>query len=62
MKKQTIALVGNPNAGKSTLFNGLTGLNQSVANFAGITVEKKVGSFSHENFNAKIVDLASILI
>ncbi len=39
-----VALVGNPNSGKSTLFNQLTGLNQKIANFPGITVEKKTGS------------------
>jgi ferrous iron transport protein B len=38
-----IALVGNPNSGKSTLFNVLTGLNQKIGNFPGVTVEKKTG-------------------
>ncbi|MDX1903455.1 MAG: ferrous iron transport protein B [Thermonemataceae bacterium] len=41
-----IALIGNPNSGKSSLFNQLTGLNQKVANFAGVTVEKKTGYFT----------------
>ncbi|HEX4852193.1 MAG TPA: FeoB small GTPase domain-containing protein, partial [Puia sp.] len=36
-----IALVGNPNSGKSSLFNALTGLNQKVGNFPGVTVDKK---------------------
>ncbi len=40
-----IALVGNPNSGKSTLFNVLTGLNQKIGNFPGVTVEKKIGFF-----------------
>jgi ferrous iron transport protein B len=40
-----IALVGNPNSGKSTLFNVLTGLNQKIGNFPGVTVEKKTGFF-----------------
>ena len=44
MKKQLkVALVGNPNTGKSTLFNLLTGLNQKIANFPGVTVDKKTG-------------------
>lgn len=42
---KTIALVGNPNAGKTTLFNALTGLRQKVGNYPGITVERKAGSF-----------------
>src|SRR5204863_631683 len=40
------ALVGNPNCGKTTLFNALTGLRQKVGNYPGVTVEKKTGSFS----------------
>src|SRR5574341_2628344 len=40
-----IAIAGNPNAGKTTLFNALTGLRQKVANYPGVTVEKKVGRF-----------------
>ncbi|MAR99585.1 MAG: ferrous iron transport protein B [Flavobacteriales bacterium] len=42
--KITVALIGNPNSGKTTLFNALTGLNQKVGNFPGITVDKKVGA------------------
>jgi ferrous iron transport protein B len=38
------AVVGNPNCGKSTLFNALTGLKQKVGNYPGVTVEKKVGT------------------
>ncbi len=44
MKKIKVALIGNPNSGKSTLFNALTGLSQKVANFPGVTVEKKTGT------------------
>lgn len=56
-QQQTIALVGNPNCGKTSLFNALTGLRQRVANFPGITVEKKIGYFREAGAEYKIVDL-----
>lgn len=53
-----IALVGNPNTGKTTLFNRLTGLRQKVANFPGVTVQQKKGAFKlAEGLNAEIIDL-----
>jgi len=53
-----IALVGNPNSGKSSLFNALTGLNQQVGNFPGVTVDKMVGSARlGKNTLASIIDL-----
>ena len=53
-----IALVGNPNSGKSSLFNSLTGLNQQVGNFPGVTVDKKTGQcLIAENVMANIIDL-----
>lgn len=57
MKKITVALLGQPNSGKSTLFNGLTGANQHVGNWPGKTVEKKEGDFSHKGTDYTIVDL-----
>jgi ferrous iron transport protein B len=54
----TIALVGNPNSGKSSLFNSLTGLNQRVGNFPGVTVDKKTGSCRiSDSLTANILDL-----
>ena len=57
-KKIKIALVGNPNCGKTTLFNKLTGLNQKVGNFPGVTVEKKTGlSTMADGQKYEIIDL-----
>ena len=57
-KKINIALVGNPNSGKSSLFNELTGLHQKVGNFPGVTVDKKTGSCQlSENLTANFIDL-----
>ncbi len=57
-KNINIALVGNPNSGKSSLFNALTGLNQQVANFPGVTVDKKTGQCQiSENLTATLIDL-----
>ena len=56
-KQTTIALLSQPNAGKSTLFNGLTGSKQHVGNWPGKTVEKKEGHFSHNGTSYTIIDL-----
>jgi ferrous iron transport protein B len=57
-KNLHIALVGNPNSGKSSLFNSLTGMNQKVGNFPGVTVEKKTGTSElAPGMRAKIIDL-----
>lgn len=56
-KRLHIALVGNPNSGKSSLFNCLTGLNQKVGNFPGVTVDKKTGTTSLPSGEAEIIDL-----
>jgi ferrous iron transport protein B len=56
----TIALAGNPNAGKTTLFNSLTGLNQKVANYPGVTVERKEGVWSLADRSATLIDLPGL--
>src|SRR5438034_1749585 len=57
-KRLHIALVGNPNSGKTSLFNALTGLNQKVGNFPGVTVDKKTGSSQlAPGVSVNIVDL-----
>ena len=56
-KTKTIALVGNPNAGKTTLFNALTGMRQKVGNYPGVTVEKKEGRAKLGELDATILDL-----
>lgn len=53
----TVALLGNPNTGKSTLFNALSGLRQHVGNYAGVTVELKTGRFEHAGRSFTIIDL-----
>ena len=57
---KSIALIGNPNCGKTTLFNVLTGANQSVGNWPGVTVEKKFGYFKLADEKLEIVDLPGI--
>jgi ferrous iron transport protein B len=56
----TVALAGNPNAGKTTLFNHLTGARQKVGNWAGVTVEKKEGALVHKGTRIRVVDLPGI--
>ena len=64
--KYTIALAGNPNCGKTTLFNRLTKSNQKVGNWPGVTIDKKIGSYtktkagSHEKETVNVVDLPGI--
>src|SRR3982751_2163261 len=52
-----IALVGNPNTGKSTLFTALAGVRQRVGNYPGVTVEKKTGTLRHNNQHFELIDL-----
>lgn len=56
----TIALIGNPNCGKTTIFNGLTGANQRVGNWPGVTVERKEGSYWDRGLAVTVVDLPGV--
>ena len=58
--KITIALAGNPNAGKTTLFNSLTGLKQKIANYPGVTVERKSGPWTLNGKTAELIDLPGL--
>jgi small GTP-binding protein len=61
LKKQiVVALAGNPNSGKTTVFNNLTGARQHVGNWPGVTVEKKEGSCSFNRRDIKVVDLPGV--
>lgn len=53
----TMALMGNPNSGKTTLFNSLTGSRQHVGNYPGITVEKREGRLKINELDVTVVDL-----
>jgi small GTP-binding protein len=59
-KDMTIALAGNPNSGKSTVFNNLTGARQHVGNWPGVTVEKKEGSCTFQGYRLRVVDLPGV--
>ena len=56
----TIALAGNPNSGKTTVFNNLTGTRQHVGNWPGVTVERKEGGLSYQGYSIKVVDLPGV--
>src|SRR5437660_12126626 len=61
VKGLVVALVGNPNCGKTTLFNGLTGLRQKVRNYPGVTVEKKEGRAALPNGRAaRLIDRSGL--
>jgi ferrous iron transport protein B len=56
-KRLSIALAGNPNSGKTTIFNNMTGTRQKVGNWPGVTVEKKEGNINKSGYDLKIIDL-----
>jgi Fe2+ transport system protein B len=58
--KVRVALIGNPNVGKSVIFNSLTGLKQHTGNWPGKTVEKKKGYYSHDGYEFEVVDLPGV--
>ncbi len=57
MKNIKVALAGQPNCGKSTIFNMLSGIDQHIANYPGVTVDKKTGRFKYDNHKIEMVDL-----
>ena len=59
-RKITIALAGNPNSGKTTIFNNITGFRQHVGNYPGVTVEKKTGEIKYMGHRIEVVDLPGI--
>lgn len=59
-KQIVVALAGNPNAGKTTLFNAVTGLRQKVANYPGVTVESKEGNLIFGDYHARLIDLPGL--
>ena len=56
-KTIVVGLAGNPNSGKTTIFNALTGSRQKVANWSGVTVEKREGRLNYKGYNVIVVDL-----
>ncbi|MDD3696399.1 MAG: FeoB small GTPase domain-containing protein, partial [Lentisphaeria bacterium] len=61
MKKSfTVALAGNPNCGKTSIFNQLTGTRQHVGNYPGVTVERKAGSLELDGLHIELIDLPGI--
>lgn len=57
IRSLTVAVIGNPNTGKSTMFTALTGMHSLIGNYPGVTVEKKIGHFRHRQQEVRLVDL-----
>jgi ferrous iron transport protein B len=60
-KEKTIAIIGNPNVGKSSIFNQLTGLNQKIGNYPGVTVDKTLGFLNNSGKQYQLIDLPGYL-
>ena len=60
MNEVIIGVVGNPNCGKTTLFNALTGAKQRVGNWPGVTVDRKSGTYRFEESNVEVIDTPGI--
>ncbi len=60
MKSLTVAIIGNPNAGKTTIFNELTGSKQKVGNWPGVTVDRKCGFFKTKKHDIELIDLPGV--
>ncbi|MCW8835944.1 MAG: Fe(2+) transporter permease subunit FeoB [Rhodospirillales bacterium] len=60
MKTFTIGVVGNPNCGKTTLFNALTGARQRVGNWSGVTVDRKEGAYEYRGIGVRVVDMPGV--
>ena len=56
-ERLTVAFIGNPNCGKTTLFNAFTGTNLKVANWPGVTVEKVEGAMKYHDMDIKLIDI-----
>jgi len=59
-KVVTVAIVGNPNCGKTSLFNALTGARQKVGNWPGVTVDRKEGTFQYDGRQVRVIDLPGV--
>ena len=62
MSEHVFAIVGNPNCGKTTVYNALTGARQRVGNWSGVTVERRSGHYHHQGLDVEVVDLPVLTV